>query len=144
MCFIFIYVFRVPISNNAIERNLDIDLVHKVLEKNYVVYVPASNDETHERDVTKREDLWEILGVNKPSQESVTSSQLEMEQFMRFPLAVAQTDIDPLQWWFNNMFASHFSIINLTFFIKFVQNQFQNVCLHLNQVCFTSNVQDGV
>ena len=82
MCFIFIYVFRVPISNNAIERNLDIDLVHKVLEKNYVVYVPASNDETHERDVIKHEDLWEILGVNKPSQESVTSSQLEMEQFM--------------------------------------------------------------
>ena len=114
MCFIFIYVFRVPISNNAIERNLDIDLVHKVLEKNYVVYVPASNDETHERDVIKHEDLWEILGVNKPSQESMTSSQLEMEQFMRFPLAVAQTDIDPLQWWFNNMFASHFSIINLT------------------------------
>ena len=109
MCFIFIYVFRVPISNNAIERNLDIDLVHKVLEKNYVVYVPNSIDETHERNLTKREDLWEILGV-KPSQESMTSSQLKMEQFMRFPLAVARTDIDPLQWWFNNRFASHFLI----------------------------------
>ena len=76
---IFIWVFRVPISNNTI------DLVHKVLEEKYVIDVPNSIDETYVRKLTKQEDLWEILGVNKPSQESVSSSELELEQFMRFP-----------------------------------------------------------
>ena len=85
MCFIFIYVFRVPLSNNTIERHLDIDLLLKVLEKNHVVYVPNSIDETCERNHTKQEDIWAILGVNKLSQVSMSSSQLEMEQFMRFP-----------------------------------------------------------
>ena len=113
MCFIFIYVFRVPISNNTIERNLDIDLVHKVLEEKYVVDVPNTTDETYVRNLTKQEDIWEILGVNKPSQESMSSSQLEMEQFMRFP--PAKTDTDPLQWWFNNRFASHFLVITYKF-----------------------------
>ena len=59
----------------------------KYWKKNYVVYVPNSIYETRERNLTKREDLWEILRVNKPSQESMTTSQLEMEQFMRFPQA---------------------------------------------------------
>ena len=125
MSFIFICVFRVPIPNNTIERNLDIELVHKVLEEKYVIDVLNSIDETCVRNLTKQEDLWEILGVNQPSQESVSSSQLEMEQFMRFPQA--STNKDPLQWWFNNRFASHFLIINLKLFFKFVQNEFQNV-----------------
>ena len=53
MSFIFIFVLKVPILNNSIERNLDIDLVHKVLEKNYdVVDVTNSIDETCERNHT--------------------------------------------------------------------------------------------
>ena len=60
-------------------------MVHKVLEEKYVIDVPNSIDETYVRKLTKQEDLWEILGVNKPSQESVSSSELELEQFMRFP-----------------------------------------------------------
>ena len=64
---------------------MDIDLVHKALEENYVIDVPNSIEETCVRNLTKQEDLWEILGVNKPSQESVSSSELELEQFMRFP-----------------------------------------------------------
>ena len=49
----------------------------KVLEENYVVDVPNFNEETCERNHTKQEDIWEILGINKPSQESMSSSQLE-------------------------------------------------------------------
>ena len=45
-------------------------------------------------------DFWKFLNVNEKSQESSTCSRTE--DFLKFPRE--KTDIDPLQWWFSNMF----------------------------------------
>ena len=88
MSFIFI-VFRVQILNNLIEKNLHIDLVHKIREEIYDIYDILNSiiDKTCQRNDMQDANFGDILGLSKTYYVSMSSSTLKIKQFMGLPLA---------------------------------------------------------
>ena len=88
-----------PISNDHIEKELDLKLVEGMIESHYHSFSSGVEPpSTTIQPIDNNSKIWRLMGVQNKS--LISDSRSEIEQFIRLPLA--STDKDPLQWWHDN------------------------------------------